>query len=228
MKIAKKVLLITSLTTLALSCLLLILAIFGVQVFEGILFRLLLTLGTFAVGSGIALSELNVVEKRKILGFVSLGFLGLSVFLALISFCTPLFEVAIFNKILGVVAILSVLFAIIVSLNTKLEKKFMPLQIATYISLSLVVLELILLIVGISIFEIDGMLQIFLVLCVLSVGLLVATAVVGAKKRGDEKQSQTDNLTLKQQYANLKAENERLLQENLTLKNEIEKLKNTK
>ena len=140
MKITKKVLMITSLACLAVSCLMLILAIFGIPVFEDIGLRFLLIFSTLAVGCGIALSELNVVSRRKILGLVGLGFLGLSVSLALLSFCTPLMEIEWFNRITGVVALFSVLFAIIISLNTKLEKKYLPLQIVTYVAISAVIL----------------------------------------------------------------------------------------
>ena len=222
MKTANKVLFITSLSCLALSCLMLILAIFGVKIFEGIPLRLLLISSTFALGCGIAMSELNVAKKRRVLGFVSLGFLSLSVLLALISFCTPLFEVEIFNRITGVVALLSVLMAIIVSLNTKLDKKLLPLQIVTYALLSIVTLFIILLVCGVQLFSVDGLAQVFGVLCVLAVGLLIATIVVSAKKQGDEKVKGKDVKT----EISLAKENEMLKLENAQLKAEVEDLKN--
>ncbi|MGN1222122.1 MAG: hypothetical protein ACI4TT_02705, partial [Christensenellales bacterium] len=157
-----------------------------------------------------------------VLGFVSLGFLSLSVLLALISFCTPLFEVETFNRITGVVALLSVLMAIIVSLNTKLDKKLLPLQIVTYALLSIVTLMIILLVCGVSLFDIDGMAQVFGVLCVLTVGLLIATIVVSTKKQGDEKVKIKDAKT----EISLAKENEMLKLENAQLKAEVEDLKN--
>ena len=220
MKTTKRVLLISSLTCLALSCLLLILAIFGVKVFEGAIFRVLLISSTFAVGAGIALTELNILARRKVLGLVSLGFLSVSVLLALISFCSPLMEVPVFNRITGVIALFSVLLATIISLNTKLEKRFIALQAVTYIALSLVVLLVVIIVCGVNIFEINGILQAFLVLCVITVGLLIATTVVSSKNKGDEKSK--PELSDSQ---NLKLENENLKLENVQLKAEIEKLK---
>lgn len=224
MKIAKKVLMIASLSCLAAACLMLILAIFGIEVFAGIGLRFLLILSTFAVGCGIALSELNVVERRKILGIVSLACLGLSVLLALVSFCSPLMEVEIFNRVTGVFAMFSVLLAIIVSLNTKLEKRYIALQVITYIALGAVVVWLALLVCTIPVFEIPGAWQIFGTLCVASVGLLIATAVVGSKKRGDERQAESNKAT-SAENADLAKQNQILLNENAQLKAEVEKLK---
>ena len=223
MKIAKKVLLITSLTCVAISCLLLILAIFGVNVFGGVLLRVLLSTATLAVGCGIALSDFNVLERRKYLGIVSLCLLGLSVLMALVSFATPLFEVEIYNRVLGVVALFSVIMNIIVALNTKLEKRFVPLQIATYVVVSLVALALILLICGISIFNIDGLRQMFWVLVVVTVGLLIATTVVGTKKRGDDNTTKQKTTSKLEQ---LQLENQNLKQQIAELQKELEKLKN--
>lgn len=229
MKVTKRILLISSLSCLAVACLMLILAIFSIPVFEGIGLRFLLIFSTFAVGGGVALSELNVIEKRKILGIVSLVCLGLSVLLALLSFCTPLMYVEWFNRITGVIALTSVLLAIIVSLNTKLEKRFMALQIITYIVLSIVILLIILLVLTVPVLEITGAWQIFGTLCVVSVGLLIATAVVSSKKKGDEKQAEkqdkAEKLTLKQENANLKQENQSFKAEIEALKAEIESLK---
>lgn len=223
MKIAKKVLLIASLACVAISCLLLILAIFGVKIFDGPLLRVLLSTATLAVGCGIGLSDLNVLERRKILGIVSLCLLGVSVLMAVLSFATPLFEVETYNRVLGVVALFSVLMCIIVALNTKLEKRFMPLQIVTYVVVGLVGLALILLICGISIFEINGLSQMFWVFVVVTVGLLIATTVVGAKKRGDDnstKQKTKDHLE------QLQIENQNLKQQIAELQKELEELKN--
>ena len=223
MKLTKRILLITSLSTLAVSCLMLILAIFGIKVFDGVPLRVLLSMSTLAVGGGIAISELNVTEKRKVLGFVGLGFLSLSVLLALISFCTPLFQVETYNKVLGVVALFSVLMAIIISLNTKMEKRLMPLQIVTYVAISSVVAILILLVCGVNVFEIDAVSKIFLVLCVVSAGLLLATTVTSAKKHGDEKTTKTTKSFSEVEL--LKIENKALKEEIESLKAEIENLK---
>ena len=65
MENTKKILMISSLSCLAVSCLMLILAVFGVQVFDGILLRILLIVSTFAIACGLAIGELSVIQKNK-------------------------------------------------------------------------------------------------------------------------------------------------------------------
>lgn len=220
MKNIKKTLLITSIATLVLSCLLLILAIFGVKVFEGTLLRVLLISSTLAIGCGIGISELDLFKRNKWLGIVSLSALCLSVLLALISFCSNLlFAGEIFNRITGIIAILSVLFAIIVSLHTKMGQRLFPIQIVAFASLSLTCAILILLIAGIDVFSVPGLVQIFGVLCVVSVGFMITISVLSKKEQGQEKIS--NKMSLK----NENAEIEQLKTENLALKQEIEELK---
>jgi cell division protein FtsB len=233
MKITKKTLLITSLCSLAAACILLILAIFGVKVFEGAMLRVLLIASTLAVGCGIANFELNVLEKRKVLGIVSISLLGLSVLLALIIFCTPIFVIDNwFNRITGVVAIFSVLFAVITSLNTKMERRCLPLQIVTYAIASVTTLLIALMICSVKILSVKVLSQIFWVLCVLTVGLLVAVLVVSGKRQEPKSQKvvsakQIDN-TLKAENESLKEQIELLKAENQMLKEQIESLKTGK
>ncbi len=219
MKLAKRILMAISLGALSAACLMLILAIFGVSVFTGVGLRVLLAFATLAVGGSIAISELLVYNKRKILGIVGLSFLSLSVVLALISFATNLFITPIFNQIVGVIALCSVLFAIITSINTKLNTKLMALQIVTYIVLVIVNVMLMLLICGINIFEISLMPQIFGMLCVLTVGLIIGCGVTSKKSYDDV---DAKNFEVEE----LKKQNEQLKQQILKLEEELNRLKN--
>ena len=223
MENTKKILMISSLSCLAVSCLMLILAVFGVQVFDGILLRILLIVSTFAIACGLAIGELSVIQKNKILGYVSIGLLGVSVLFALIIFCSSILQNGgVFVKITGTFSLLSILFIIIVSNYIKLGKSMLGLQIPTYIVLILLDLFLILLVCGVSMFEIKGMLETFIILIILNVGLLIATSVIASKKRNSQdtpKVKGENNIEeLKMQIEVLKNANEQLRKENEELK----------
>ena len=64
MERTKKILMISSLSCLAVACLMLILAVFGVPVFEGFLLRLLLVVSTFASAGHFAWLLLGKRAKR--------------------------------------------------------------------------------------------------------------------------------------------------------------------
>ena len=59
----KKSLMIVSLVTLAISCLMLILAVFKVDVFHGIALRFLLIFATTSLACAIAISEINIIWR---------------------------------------------------------------------------------------------------------------------------------------------------------------------
>lgn len=223
MEKTKKSLMIISLSCLAISCIMLILAVFKVDIFEGIPLRLLLIFATLALSCGLSINEIPLVKRKNVLGYVGLGLLSLSVLFALIIFCTNLLTTySVFNKITGVVSVLSVTFIIIISIYTKLEKSMLGLQIPSYISLILLAIMSCLLICGVEVFEINGMLQTFIVLIIVSVGLLISSSVVASKKKVEDKEKKEN----KDEMIKIsKLEYENLLKENEMLKNEIEKLK---
>ncbi len=223
MEKTKKSLMIISLSCLAISCIMLILAVFKVEIFKGIPLRLLLIFATLALSCGLAINEIPLVKRKNVLGYVGLGLLSLSVLFALIIFCTNLLTTySVFNKITGVVSVLSVTFIIIISIYTKLEKSMLGLQIPSYISLILLAIMSCLLICGVEVFEINGMSQTFIVLIIVSVGLLISSSVVASKKKVEDKEKKEN----KDEMIKIsKLEYENLLKENEMLKNEIEKLK---
>lgn len=61
----KKVLMIISLSTLALSCLMLILAIFKVKIFEGVPLRILLISSAIAISCAVSITEINIIKQKK-------------------------------------------------------------------------------------------------------------------------------------------------------------------
>lgn len=63
------------------SCVMLILAIFGMKIFEGLLLRILLSCLTLALGLGFSLIYLQVIKRNKILAIIGQSLLAVSVFL---------------------------------------------------------------------------------------------------------------------------------------------------
>ena len=120
----KKSLMIVSLVTLAISCLMLILAVFKVDVFHGIALRFLLIFATTSLACAIAISEINIIERKRILGFIGLGLLTLSVLMALVVFCSPLlFNYNVFNRITGIVAVLIVTVRLLIASSVIASKR---------------------------------------------------------------------------------------------------------
>lgn len=230
MEKAKKILMIISLSALAVACIMLILAVFKVPVFQGVPLRFLLIFSTIAVACGMSITELSVIKRKKVLGYVAIALLGLSTLLAMIIFCSNLLtQYSVFNIITSIVALSSVLFAVIISLYSKLGKTMIGLQVPTYVCLSVLDVMLSLLIAGVQLFEVAGMLQVFIILIIVSVGLLIASAVVSAKRK-DAGQSNNFAVEIvkisKAEYDSLLKENQTLKAENQELKQKLENLEN--
>lgn len=217
----KKSLMIVSLVTLAISCLMLILAVFKVDVFHGIALRFLLIFATTSLACAIAISEINIIERKRILGFIGLGLLTLSVLMALVVFCSPLlFNYNVFNRITGIVAVLSVAFIAVLSIYSKLEKSLLGLQIPTYVALGVLALMISILIGGFSLLEIKGMLEVLIIDAIVTVGLLIASSVIASKRKDGNKPETKQESELEM----LKTENLRLKQENEELKAKLAEL----
>lgn len=217
----KKSLMIVSLVTLAISCLMLILAVFKVDVFHGIALRLLLIFATTSLACAIAISEINIIERKRILGFIGLGLLTLSVLMALVVFCSPLlFNYNVFNRITGIVAVLSVAFIAVLSIYSKLEKSLLGLQIPTYVALGVLALMISILIGGFNLLEIKGMLEVLIIDAIVTVGLLIASSVIASKRKDGNKPETKQESELEM----LKTENLRLKQENEELKAKLAEL----
>lgn len=217
----KKSLMIVSLVTLALSCLMLILAVFKVDVFHGIALRFLLIFATTSLACAIAISEINIIERKRILGFIGLGLLTLSVLMALVVFCSPLlFNYNVFNRITGIVAVLSVAFIAVLSIYSKLEKSLLGLQIPTYVALGVLALMISIIIGGFSLLEIKGMLEVLIIDAIVTVGLLIASSVIASKRKdGNKPETKQES-----EFEMLKTENLRLKQENEELKAKLAEL----
>lgn len=130
MKIARK---ITSIATLVLSgyvVLELILLLLGVSFLGGT--ALFFSILTIAVAGFFAINSLNMIEKNKTIGFVSLGLICLSALLIVIALCVDISGSLYLNLTISF-GLLSVLFSIIVSSGLDLGKSNLAIQIIVYL-----------------------------------------------------------------------------------------------
>lgn len=223
MEKTKKTLMIVSLSALVICCIMLILAVFGVKIFDGVPLRLLLIFATICVATGISINELAVISRKKVLGYIGVALLALSVLMAFVIFCSNLLVTEnLFNRITGIVSVLSVTFIVIISIYSKLGKSLLGLQIPTYVAFGALAILLSLLIGGLDLFSAKGMTEIFVIICIVCFGLLVASTIISAKKNSGNignANSKAKTITISlQEYESLKEENK-------MLKEELEKLK---
>ena len=205
---AKKGLMISSLVSLSITCVLLILAVFKIKVFEGVILHILLIFSTLTLASAFMINELNVIKRDKVLGSVSSALLLLSVLFAFIIFCSPLLENGGY---------------FCTATATKLNKRFFAIQIVAYILLCILDIFLSILIGGFNLFSVTAMTEIFGVLCVVTFGIILALIILSVKRNNQEVENQDFVKILKSEYENLLKENKELKEEIKNLKNKADK-----
>ena len=224
MKIAKKTLMYTSLVALAVCIILLIGSLFGLNTFEGALLKLLETFATIAVAGFFAINALTMTEKNKIIGFVCAGLLGFLSLLLIIIFWANI-PWGVFQKLVFVLTIATVLFNIIVNLNLKLDKNLLVLQIITYILIGIIDIILTMVIFGSKILTNDAVLKVFIAGCIIVFGLLCALEILSKKV-------EKTPMPIKQGELNdvdsLKAQVKALQEENARLREQLSKYENQK
>lgn len=220
MKTAKKILTTVSLICVVVSVGLLIGAIFGLRVFKKPLLAVLLSFATVGVASAFSINSLTMHKKNRTIAYATLGLMGVTTLMALIIYFSNFSTAVYFNKVILVLGIFAVLFNIIVSLILKLDKRYLILQIITYLIILAIDIILTLQVFRVDVFGIKGFWKIFLVLCLLAFGLLCTTSIISRKTASDEKddtiKSKKVSLTAEQykemtdKIASLEAENAEL------------------
>jgi len=204
----KKILTIVTITSIAIPILLLIGAIFGLEVFSGFTLKLILSLATIAIAGAFSINAVNIYNKKQNISIICLALLGLSTILGIIIYWSDFTTALVFNNLVIVLAMATVLFCIIVSMHIKLQKKHLPIQIITYCLIIIIDIMLTLIVFGIDLLSIDGLSQIFWVLCLVTFALLCTTAVL-SKKSINEPTNTIENddkyiKITKKEYENLK------------------------
>lgn len=219
MKRTKNILQALSIAGVCAVVIMLIMAIFGVKVFEGVGFKLLLSFATISLASALSLTATSNLEKHKTISLVALGLIGLCFVLAFIIYWAEIKLASGFGRFVAILGLITILINLIVNLNLKLGKQKQGLQIVTYCLIIILDILLTIIICGKNLFEISGFWQIFAVLALVVFAFLCTLSVMSKRVNGDTNLDATDTKSLLAQIDELKAENARL-------KAEIEKLKN--
>lgn len=224
MKTAKKTLMYTSLATLAVCIILLISSLFGLKTFEGALLKVLETCATIAIAGFFAMNALTMTEKNKVMGYVCAGLLGFLSLLLIIIFWTNI-PWGLFQKLVFVLTIATILFNIIVNLNLKLDKNLFVLQIVTYVLIGIIDIILTMVIFGSKVLTNSTVLKLFVAGCIIVFGLLCALGILGKKV-------EKTPMPIKQGELNdvdsLKAQVRALQEENARLREQLSKYENQK
>lgn len=177
MKLAKK---ITSIATIVLSCyvvLSLILTLLDIN-FLGGFNSLFFTVLVLAIAGFFTINSLNMVDKNKTIGFVSLGLIALSAVLIIIAVWIDI-SGSIYLNITVSFGLLSVLFDIIVSSGLDLGKKNLVIQIVVYLIAFITDLTATLGLFGVV--DLGEILTLFLIMILLSVLGIIVLKVLAKK-----------------------------------------------
>lgn len=220
----RKGLTISSIVLLVLTVGMLIGAIFGLQVFEGTLFKFLLTFAILCAGSTLYLNAVDIYSKRKILSIVDMAMLGILIVLGLIIVWAAIELFSTFGRITAILSLATILFNIIIANYLKLGKSQKVLQIITYSLIIVLDILLTIVICGVKLFDYNWFWQVFAVLCLVTFILLVTLSILSKK----EKPEQVINVThsVKDGYIEVeKTVYDALIAKVEKLENELEKLK---
>ena len=226
MKTTKKILMYSSLATLSVCIIMLISALFGAKVFEGVLLKLLITCAVIAIAGFFSINAITITNKNKTVGYVCLGLLAiLSLCLLIITWASVKWGT--FNKLVFILLITTIFVNIIVTLLLKLDKSFFVLQLITYALIVALDIVIALLIWGKPVLNNPTVLKLFVAGCIAVFGLLCALVILSKKVEKDGFSKHSEDLSLLEEKvkqlelenATLKAENEKLKSENESLKN---------
>ena len=199
MKKIQKPLTITSIAGVGLIIVMLILALLGAikGIFDGTyITAILLTLVLVTACAFFLNSSLDIIDSKTKLALVTCGLLIISSILLLIwiwySNGVATKEESkerkvsdIYARISGIIAITTVLFTIIVTSNTKLHKHFIPLQVVTFVLVGAIDVMLVLQICGVEVIK-DGVTTLFIIMCVITFGLLCTINILSKRLAKDE------------------------------------------
>lgn len=132
MEKSKKIVTISTIVATAITSIWLIMLLFGAKPFGDFNGAFITTFASLAVGGFFTINSLNMIDRNKIIGWVSLGLIVASVLLISLTSWIKLESDAV-SKATIVLGVLSVLFNIIVSSGLELGKTKLALQIIVYV-----------------------------------------------------------------------------------------------
>ncbi|MGN0961087.1 MAG: hypothetical protein ACI4PF_02670 [Christensenellales bacterium] len=132
MEKAKKLVTILTIITTSIASLLLIMLLFSFKPFGDSNGNVIITFACLAVGGFFTINSLNMLERNKVLGWISFSLIVLSVLLIILTTWVK-FDNSFINNFVIVLGLLSVLFTIIVSSGLELGRTKLVIQIIVYI-----------------------------------------------------------------------------------------------
>lgn len=132
MEKSKKIVTISTIVATSLTAIMLIMLLFSFKPFGDANGKLIITFACFAVGGFFTINSLNMIDRNRTIGWVSLGLIVASVVLIILTSWIKLESDAL-SKAIIVLGVLSVLFNIIVSSGLELGKTKLALQIIVYL-----------------------------------------------------------------------------------------------
>lgn len=214
----QKGLVISSIITVSIVVLMLISALFGVEIFNNKqLTATLLTVASLSAVCFFLNASLDMFNKKKILAIISMSFLGLAFIFGLINFWTYFDMKGIFPKISGIIAIASVLFVIIITTNAKLDNNYKVLQFVTYGLIVILDILLTIIILGVDLFDNETFTKFFWAFCFIVFALLCITNIVGKRIASNNLGKDYIKISVKE-YNDLKERIRQLEEENKKLR----------
>lgn len=147
-----------------------------------------LSLLTIFMAGLFVLNAIDVITEKKIIGYVTIGLIGLSALLILIYiWANKAFGDfgSVYLKITIWIAVVTILFDVIVSTVILLEKKLLYLQIPYYVTTAYLELALALLITGATDVLVVKQWQIFLIVGIIMLALLIVIKIKSKEYRDD-------------------------------------------
>lgn len=198
MEKTKKIVSITTITSVCIASLMLIMLLFKVKIFGNNNGDVIITFACLGIGGFFAINGLNMIDRNKIIGWVSVCLIVASVFLIILTSWVSLNN-PIINKVTIVLGLLSVLFTTIVSSGLELGKSKLTLQVIVYFVVGITCLLFSLILFGIISLEVT--LVWFIMMIILSVVGIVILKVIAKKTINDIVKNDKDMVKIsKEEY----------------------------
>lgn len=178
----KKILSIFTIASTCLVSLMLILLLFKVEIFAKFNLSVITTLACFAIGGFFAINSLNMIDKNKTIGFVSLALICLSVLLIILSSWIS-FNSNLYSDITISLGLLSVLFNIIVSSSLDLGRKYFVVQMVVFVIVGL--FDLVTTLALFDVLNLDDLILFYISLIIVVIVGIIILKVLAKKKVSD-------------------------------------------
>lgn len=182
MEKAKKIVTISTIVATCITSIMLIMLLFELNLFGEFNGNVIITFACLAVGGFFTINSLNMLERNKVIGWLSLGLIVASVVLIVLTSWLTL-ESDVVNKATIVLGVLSVLFNIIVSSGLELGKSKLALQIIVYLVVGITCIFFTLILF--SVLDITSVLVWFIAMIILSILGVVVLKVIAKRTVND-------------------------------------------